>query len=265
VPVQGTGVECEDREEGRVDRQSPEAGQQRAVNSEVTYQLCVGPEQVTIPEGIVGSQADAATATLEGLGLTVETEERDDDADAGTVVAVEPEEGSSVAAESTVTLFVSAGNIVPVPNVVDLSEEIATDRLQQAGFEVNVETADGPPDSPDDVGTVAAQDPEAGEERPRDSTVTIVVFPDDDPLQVTVSEPNNGVVTVSWDNGIYGGVTINWGDGTEDNFDGSEDQTQHEYDIPLPGEEALNFTITVTDPDNDGRSESQEITIDPPA
>ena len=60
----------------------------------------------------------------------------------------------------------------PVPDVVGSSSAVASQRLQNAGFEVNIETVQSD-DVPDD--RVATQDPQPGEEAEEGSTVTIIV------------------------------------------------------------------------------------------
>jgi serine/threonine-protein kinase len=59
-----------------------------------------------------------------------------------------------------------------VPDVVGNSSAVASQRLQNAGFEVNIETVRSD-DVPDD--RVATQDPQPGEEAEEGSTVTIIV------------------------------------------------------------------------------------------
>jgi eukaryotic-like serine/threonine-protein kinase len=60
----------------------------------------------------------------------------------------------------------------PVPDVVGNTSAVASQRLQNAGFEVNIETVQSD-DVPDD--RVATQDPQPGEEAKEGSTVTIIV------------------------------------------------------------------------------------------
>src|SRR5215211_4377006 len=59
-----------------------------------------------------------------------------------------------------------------VPDVVGNTSAVASQRLQNAGFEVNIETVQSD-DVPDD--RVATQDPQPGEEAEEGSTVTIIV------------------------------------------------------------------------------------------
>jgi serine/threonine-protein kinase len=60
----------------------------------------------------------------------------------------------------------------PVPDVVGNTSAVASQRLQNAGFEVNIETVQSD-DVPDD--RVATQDPQPGEEAKEGATVTIIV------------------------------------------------------------------------------------------
>jgi beta-lactam-binding protein with PASTA domain len=262
VPERGDDILSADCAVGRVDEQSPAPGEEVAVNSSVTYQLCGGPEQVEVPS-IIGSTRDNAEDLLRDAGLNPIFEEVDSRRPQGEVVGSNPPPGTSVAVGSDVRVEVSRSNIGQVPDVVGETQTQAEATLRAAGFEPNAVIGDELPDSPDQVGRVRSQDPAAGQEREDGSTVTIVIFPDDDPLDVTVSGPDGGVVTVQWDNGIYGGVTIDWGDGVEEDFAAAEDQTQHPYEVPGPGEEPVEFTITVTDPDNEGRTFSEVVTIGP--
>ena len=249
-------------EEGQVESQQPAAGTTVDEDSTVTYQLCGGPEMTTIPAGIVGSTEESATRQLEAAGLVVEPEQVDRPEPAGTVVAVQPEEGAEVEVGSTVTISVSAGNIVDVPDVVGDTAAEARGALTQAGFQVDEQPSDQPPSSPDDVGRVQSQSPGADQTLERDSTVTIFVYQAGPDLEVPppALDQATQTVTVSWDNGIYGGVTINWGDGNPpETFAASEGQQPHTYTVG-PGE-SQTFEITVTATDFSDRSVSHEVTI----
>jgi eukaryotic-like serine/threonine-protein kinase len=170
--VRAVEEESDDVERGTVMEQTPTAGERRQRGSTVTITVSAGRPQVTVPSGLIGSQVAQAQAVLESQGFQVETQEDPESTEApGTVTAVDPAEGSSVDAGSTVTLYYAAA-LVPVPNVVQQTEDDAEAILSEAGFEVRTmrqRTDDVPPD------TVIAQDPSAGEQLPQGSTVTIVV------------------------------------------------------------------------------------------
>ena len=91
----------------------------------------------------------------------------------GNVISTSPPNGTMVAKGSTVKLFVSTGPAqVAVPNVKGESEQTATNRLQAEGFTVSVQQA---PDSTLPPNTVARQDPAAGTQAPKGSSVTIFI------------------------------------------------------------------------------------------
>ena len=72
------------------------------------------------------------------------------------------------------------GEEVRVPNVVKMTEDQATERLERLGFEVEVE--EGPSRRPE--GQVFRQEPEAGETADDGSTVTILVSTGPEPTEV---------------------------------------------------------------------------------
>jgi serine/threonine-protein kinase len=70
-------------------------------------------------------------------------------------------------------MYVSSGpQQVTVPNVVNMTQSAATSALEGAGFHVQVQQAAS---SPGKSGKVIAQDPPAGTEADKNSTVTITV------------------------------------------------------------------------------------------
>jgi serine/threonine-protein kinase len=245
-PQPGEPVASADCTVDLVAEQTPEpGGDQVRRGSVVTYRICGGPEMVTMPN-VVGSIEAAATAQLEALGLTVTTEPIDSPMPLGIVVETEPEPGAEVEKGSEVILRVSAQNLTAVPDVVDRPQNEATAILQAAGFEVQVVTSSEQPTSPEQVGRVQGQDPEAGATEEQGSEVTIFIYPPGAQLSVPAPTINNMTVTVEWDNGIYGGVVIDWGDDSEEQA--FEATGSHSYVYAAPD----TYTITVRsviDPD----------------
>jgi serine/threonine-protein kinase len=255
VPREGDPVASADCEVGTVVEQDPTPDQGPVPrDSTVEYQVCAGPETVTIPD-VTGSSRESAITQLEGLGLDVEVEEEDGPVGtANQVRRTEPEVDTEVAVGSTVTIFVSRGNLVEVPDVRGDDENTARIRLESEGFQVETTPFGEPPESADQVGTVASQDPAPGTEASGESAVTIFVYQPGEDLQADVVEvdEDDRTVTVSWDNDIYGGVVIDWGDGSDgEAFPDSEDDAEHTY------EEAAGagpFTITIRSADHDDRA-----------
>src|SRR5690606_8851861 len=170
-----------------------------------------------------------------------------------------PAPGETVREGDKVTLEVSRGNLQPVPNVVGQDADVAEGILRNADFEVSRQDAD-PPSDPDQIGEVASQDPSGGD-APRGSTVTIFVYPEPPDLQVGQPSVSDQTVTLSWDNGIFGDVTIVWGDGSTSTGD-ANGQLTHDYAVPAGSTQE--FTIVVTAIDHPDRSQTVTVTVSGP-
>ncbi len=129
---------------------------------------------VTIPTDIAGQSVNAAKAELTQLGLKVVTKTvTSAAADKGNAVGTAPAEGTSVAKGSTVTLNVGGGpKTAPVPNVVGLTQAVATSSLQSAGFAVIVVQSSS---TSVPTGTVISQNPAASTHLAPQGSVTITV------------------------------------------------------------------------------------------
>lgn len=143
--------------------------------TEVALLVSKGPAPVTVVS-VVNEPLDAATATLDGLGLKVATEEAfSDTVEAGHVISQNPPDKTQLFRGDTVTLTVSKGpELLPVPNVYGTNVKAATKALEDAGFVVKVAHPQGI--SP--LNMVYSQNPAGGDGKtaPKGSTVTINVF-----------------------------------------------------------------------------------------
>ncbi len=168
----GPAIETNNCDEPKVQKQTPTAGTQIRVDQPVSFQLCKSPDKVTVPNDLIGSTKDSADTRLTALNLKPEFKNEDSDKPQGTVVAVE-KAGQQVDPDTTITVSISRGNLVPVPNVVGLTEDVARTTLTNLGF--NVSTKDGDPGP--NPGTVVDQNPTEGKKLAKGKTVTIVVTP----------------------------------------------------------------------------------------
>jgi beta-lactam-binding protein with PASTA domain/predicted Ser/Thr protein kinase len=158
--------------EGQVLETDPPAGEEVDEGSTVEVFFSEGLGQARVPN-VVGLQRDEATRVLreEEFGVTVQ-QRASSEVDEGIVIASRPPAGTQLDLGRTVRLIVSTGpNLVAVPDVVGASEASARAELEQAGFIVNVDTAE----SDQGEGTVIDQSPDGGEEAERNTGVTIVV------------------------------------------------------------------------------------------
>ena len=175
------GFKSDEREEfsdtvkaGRVIETSPTEGSTTRKGTTVTLVVSRGKEKVAVPD-VVGRQRDEAERTLQDAGLQASvSEEESEDEEPGTVLRQDPGAGARLAKGKTVALVVAKAPVdVPVPGVLDATEEDATQTLEDAGFEVGTE--DAPVETPDEDGIVVDQDPSPDTPRPKGSKVTITV------------------------------------------------------------------------------------------
>jgi len=154
--------------------QDPNAGEQLAEGSTVRIVVSSGPEQVEVPD-VGGLDRNEANATLQNAGFrTTFVEEASDDVPEGDVIRTEPGAGELAREGDTVTIVVSSGpSFTDVPDVVGLTENEARAELTANGFLVEVARQSTP--NEDEHGIVIDQNPRAGTEAAKGTTVTIVV------------------------------------------------------------------------------------------
>jgi eukaryotic-like serine/threonine-protein kinase len=160
--------------EGRVIGTNPSEGTTVQRGTTVTLIVSRGREKVAVPD-VTGKSREEAERLLRDAGLESSvTEREDEDADPGTVLEQDPEAGTRIGKGRTVDLVVAkAPAEVPVPGVIDATEEDAVKTLEDAGFKVRTE--DGEAATPEEDGLVLDQDPAPETPRPKGSTVTITV------------------------------------------------------------------------------------------
>ena len=131
-----------------------------------------GAQTITVPN-VKGQAFDAAEQTLTGLGLTVERQLEDNEADANVVFDQDPEGDTRVGKGAKVILKVSQGaKPVEVPNVVGTDEEDALSAFERLGLQA--ETTREASDTAT-LGRVTAQNPTPGTPAPKGSTVKLTV------------------------------------------------------------------------------------------
>lgn len=134
------------------------------------------PEQVAIPENIIGMSAIEAQRSLEDLGLVMEQGQAiaSDTVDKGKVAATDPKPGSLVDIGSTVTIQLSSGAAeITVPDVSGQTQEAARKTLEDAGLQVgSVKYED---DSKVAADRVIRTTPEAGSSATKDDEIILVL------------------------------------------------------------------------------------------
>lgn len=161
----------EDVAAGTVLSHKPAEGEQLRRDTAVELTVSKGPKPFDVPQVVGQPQADAAAA-LEGAGLKVEIAPEavfDRNVPEGAVASQSPAEGQVIRGD-TVTLTISKGpRMVDVPDTVGQQVGEAQRRLEELGFEVEVNEILG-----GFFGTVRAQDP-VNEPVPEGSVITLTV------------------------------------------------------------------------------------------
>jgi eukaryotic-like serine/threonine-protein kinase len=159
-------------EQGIVIEQRPPAGSRIARGDTVTIVVSTGPREVEVP-ALAGRTYGEAVDILEELGLEPRRVDVFSQQPVGVVASLDPKAGTLVDEGSVVTVRVSKGSQqIPVPDVLEQSEDSARSELEAAGFQVEVVEA---PSSSTPAGLVSAQSPDPGVEAARGSTVQITI------------------------------------------------------------------------------------------
>ncbi|HEV3226790.1 MAG TPA: Stk1 family PASTA domain-containing Ser/Thr kinase [Acidimicrobiales bacterium] len=138
---------------------------------------------ISVPTGgVVGKSESEATKNLQtaGFDLNPTVREKNDTVPAGTVVSVDPAEGTTVKVDKgtrgKATLHVSSGaDTVKMPGVVGQQKDDAVRFLTSQGF-TNVTTTDAPDDASGvQPGEVTKQDPAEGADVAKTAPVTLTI------------------------------------------------------------------------------------------
>ncbi len=153
-------------------RQDPDPGEQAARDETITLVVSDGPGEVRVPS-VRGLTRPQAIRELRRSDLRAAVSQRpSDDVDPGLAIGTSPPAGETVDRRSQVRLFVSSGPAeVDVPNVVGLSLDSATSRLDDLGLTYRVTREES--DSPEDE--VIGQDPAGGSSLEPGGTVELTV------------------------------------------------------------------------------------------
>jgi serine/threonine-protein kinase len=164
---------------GLVLDQAPQAGALITATDVVTFAVSLGPDTPEVP-AVRGLRPEVARSRLAALGFQVEVvEEASTDMSAGFVIRTEPAPPARPLRGDTVTMFVSVGNKVQMPDVTGLPEAEADQLIRNAGLFVSWVDRQGPNQIPNFAsipeGTVVSSLPAGGAWVNRDTGVTLGV------------------------------------------------------------------------------------------
>ncbi|MFD0380125.1 Stk1 family PASTA domain-containing Ser/Thr kinase [Streptomyces sp. NPDC127112] len=185
----GLGVKKVDRkfseafERGTVMNSDPAGGKRIKGNGAVTLTVSRGPELVSVPD-LKGRPLEDAKAELTKAGLApgIVTQAFSQDVAQGSVISTDPAGGQKRAPDTAVSLQVSKGRPVQVPNVTGQPADQARAALEALGLKVA--TAPDQVNSPAPAGAVANQSVGAGAQAAAGDTVTLTLSKGPRPVQV---------------------------------------------------------------------------------
>jgi beta-lactam-binding protein with PASTA domain len=157
---------------GKIISSTPGPGEDARGRSQVA--VVVGAEQTTVQvPDVSGRDPDDAEQQLTAAGFRVgQSQEVDGGGDEGSVAGTNPPAGSRVARGSQVSLLISRGNEIQVPNVVGDSPSDAVNALRQAGFR-NIDQENVDVNSQDQDGVIVKQSIRAGSTADPNDSITI--------------------------------------------------------------------------------------------
>jgi serine/threonine-protein kinase len=175
VPGQVTTQPSTAAQAGKVLSTNPAGGAQVDKGSKVDLVVGGGPNTIAIP-AVIGLSASEAKDNLHQAGFTgsINTNQVSSLQPAGTVVSVDPKQGSQAAPDTGITLGVSTGTI-PMPDVTGKTLDDATKALTNAGITAgNIQTVTV---ERDDVpqGSIVGTTPGAGAAVKSGDTITLQV------------------------------------------------------------------------------------------
>ncbi|MFF0541465.1 Stk1 family PASTA domain-containing Ser/Thr kinase [Nocardia thailandica] len=133
-----------------------------------------GPEQARVPS-VVGQDISVAEPNLTGAGFTVEQQETKSNRPRGEVLSTSPAGGSNAEKGSKITVQVSAGDKIVIPNLVGKTPQDAIETLRALGWTGQMNQSTVLTLDSSTSGQIMAQSPGAGSQLSLNGTVTVQV------------------------------------------------------------------------------------------
>jgi eukaryotic-like serine/threonine-protein kinase len=185
-PEQRQRVVQDDKEVGRVLVQDPPAGHRLAKGKSVVITVGIPPETVGVPD-VVGTNIAQAQRNIAVAHLTAQIQDVDSAAPKGQVLKQSPAGGASVKAGATVTLTVSRGNQLQMPDLRGQTPTQAQNTLRKLGWTGSLKQDFAPVEGANQTGVVVAQDVPPGTGFTQDQTITVTVGRDNATTSTTTS------------------------------------------------------------------------------
>jgi len=193
----------DNRPQGIVIRQVPEAGSVVDLSTSVSLYVSSGPSPVIVPSVIGKTTQEAKEMLLASQLIPGNIIEQPSDGESGRIIFQDPQAGTSVVQGTSVNLTVSVkidDGEISVPNVIKMSFEQAREVIEKTGLVMDkiVEESSNVPE-----GTIIGQYPPAGEKIKIGSPVTLTMAKPI-PIPITSHIPR----WIYWAGGIVASVFL---------------------------------------------------------
>jgi serine/threonine-protein kinase len=161
---------------GYVIAQSIPSGTQKLLGSQITITVVGTPAKVVIPTFSANETPQQAGNALGRLELQVSStpiQKFSSTVPSGDVMRSEPASGTSVPQGTFVTLVISQGTAVVMPNLIGQSPSDAQATLAASGLTLVVSTTQQPETNPDFSGVIVTQSVQAGQKVAAGTQVTV--------------------------------------------------------------------------------------------
>lgn len=169
----------DDNQLGKVISSEPPVGQQVPEGSTVSITVGVEPETINVPT-VVGTDVEQARSNIEGAGLAAQVREVDAAEAEGLVLDQDPAGGADVEAGTVVTLEVSRGNQLQMPDLTGQTPDEAESTLQELGWSGQLTVREVPAGDSSQEGVVVSQDVPPGSTFTEDQAITVDVGAEDE-------------------------------------------------------------------------------------
>lgn len=163
---------------------SPESGSRVSKGSDIQLTISMGPELFEIPDVIGQSWVDVQTSLIDlGFKPAIAAEDFHPEFGAGIIIEIDPPAFSKHPAGTELAVIISKGPApIKVPNVINTSEQSATQKLQAKGFQQIIIKREF--SSKIKKGFVISMTPAAASKQFADITVELVISDGPPPVKV---------------------------------------------------------------------------------
>jgi serine/threonine-protein kinase len=159
---------------GKVVAQNPAPLADVPEGTPVQITIGVAPSKVKVIS-VVGDTYEEAKANLEAQELVVQRQDVDSSKPQNEVVAQDPKANTEVNKGTTVTLQVSKGNQLTMPDITGLTVDQAKAKLQSLGWNGDIKETPVPADKPNEVGKIVEQEIASGQPISSNQTINVMV------------------------------------------------------------------------------------------